>query len=102
MVLGSKRGRMTPEEYERRYQFILRAVPRSTWRSLWRAGLENGGEVVLLCYCRDSWRCHTHLLIDYAVTRWPRAFRPLLMADHMRRDEHGPNAQTTLQELTPG
>jgi hypothetical protein len=32
------------------------------------------GEVVLLCYCRDEWFCHTYLLIDYTCQKYPQAF----------------------------
>ena len=59
MVLGSKRGQLPWEEYEEQYLAILERVPVEVWRALWRHGLENGGEAVVTCYCRDGKPCHT-------------------------------------------
>lgn len=74
MVMAWKRNEMTPEEYEYLYDDMLAAVPKEVWRTLYDTGRANGGEVVLLCYCRDEWFCHTYLLIDYACRVWPKAF----------------------------
>jgi hypothetical protein len=74
MVMGHKAARITDEEYTSSYIKILDRVPKPIWRWLWQQGQETG-TLTVLCYCRDEWFCHTHLLIDYAITRWPKAFR---------------------------
>lgn len=81
MVMGHKNGTLSDERYTFQYTTILDRIldPRrdrsleNPWRQLLAAG-QGAGEVTLLCYCRDGRFCHTHLMIDYATTRWPEAF----------------------------
>jgi uncharacterized protein YeaO (DUF488 family) len=73
MVMQHKNGVMSDEVYIRLYRQTLDAVPRETWKALWAMGKE-AGEVTLLCYCRDGKFCHTHLMIEYACEKYPKAF----------------------------
>ena len=73
MVMGYKRGEIGEAEYTRRYLALLDKVPVETWRWLYSQAAEGGG-VTVLCYCRDGWFCHSHLLIDYACQKYPKAF----------------------------
>ena len=70
MVLGHKKGVVSDAEYTEQYVQILNAVPANVWDTL--AALP---EARLLCFCRDSWFCHSHLIIEYAVRRWPERFQ---------------------------
>ena len=75
MVLSHKRGVLSDAGYTEAYLCILDAVPLKTWRALYALGLEQGGAVTVTCYCRDSAPfCHTHILLQEAVQRYPRAF----------------------------
>lgn len=69
MVMGVKEGRLTEEDYTAQYTTILATVPANVWEAL-----AQPDHATLLCYCRDGWFCHTHLLIEYAVTHWPERF----------------------------
>lgn len=73
MVLGVKHGRMSPEEYTRRYLKILRANRnKEAWK--WLRDQAVDGTLTFLCFCRDGEFCHTYLLIDYMVSKWPGYF----------------------------
>ena len=61
MVMGYKNGTLTEAQYTEQYMKILDAVSVEAWRWLYAQAVN--GEVVLLCYCRDGWFCHTHLII---------------------------------------
>jgi hypothetical protein len=69
MVLGFKNGQVSETEYTAQYVEILNRVPETVWSQL--AALP---VATVCCYCRDTWFCHTHVLIDYAVRRWPGRF----------------------------
>lgn len=73
MVMGCKNGTLTQAQHTEQYMKILGAVLVEAWRWLYAQAAE-GGEVVMLCYCRDGQFCHTHLLIDYACKKYPQAF----------------------------
>ena len=73
MVMGYKNGTLTEAQYTEQYLKILGAVSVEAWRWLYAQAAE-GGEVVLLCFCRDGQFCHTHLIIQYAVAKYPKAF----------------------------
>ena len=63
MVLGSKDGTVSEENYTRQYYDILdysRRVNPNFWASLLR--LE---KVALGCYCARGKFCHRHLLVEY-------------------------------------
>ena len=74
LVMGSKRGRIDRQEYTREYEAQLRCVPHSCIIALHAEGVRNGGELCLLCYCRDGAHCHTSLLIKYLTRAWPTHF----------------------------
>jgi len=66
MVLKSKKGLMSEEEYTREYYKMMRnsyVQHRERWEQL--LGQE---EVVLVCFCGKDKFCHRHLLKDILVT----------------------------------
>ena len=73
MVMGYKNRTLTEAQYTEQYMKILDAVSVEAWRWLYAQAAE-GGEVVLLCFCRDGQFCHTYLIIDYACQKYPKAF----------------------------
>jgi uncharacterized protein YeaO (DUF488 family) len=79
MVMGYKNGTLTEAQYSEQYMKILDAVSVEAWRWLYAQAAE-GGEVVLLCYCRDVDAqgrrvfCHTRLIAAYAAAKFPKAF----------------------------
>lgn len=72
MVMGSKRGQLTWDDYTERYIAILDGVPEFAWK--WLKAQANNGVLTVLCYCPDGKQCHTHLLIAYACERFPDDF----------------------------
>ncbi len=79
MMMGYKNGTLTEAQYTEQYMKILGAVSVEAWRWLYAQAAE-GGEVVLLCYCRvldapgRPVFCHTHLIVQYATEKYPKAF----------------------------
>lgn len=69
MVMGHKAGTVSDAQYMAHYEPILARVPALVWDALAERETQT-----LLCYCRDGWFCHTHIIIEYAVTRWPDRF----------------------------
>jgi hypothetical protein len=65
LVMGSKQGRIDWTEYRGRYLQQLVAIGSGPVAALHEEGVRQGGELCLLCYCRDGARCHTTLLIEY-------------------------------------
>jgi uncharacterized protein YeaO (DUF488 family) len=74
MVMGHKRGKVSDEQYTEQYLAILAHVPVPTWREFAELGRRSSNRITLLCYCPDGKFCHTHLMIDYIVGRWPHLF----------------------------
>lgn len=80
MVLDHKQGKITWDEYVARYTCKLKTLDRSCWEWL-RDQVDEDGEVVLLCFCRDETdegtgrKCHTHLVIDWGCINYPAMFR---------------------------
>lgn len=78
MVTDIKARRITQAQYVQQYRQILDLAPDAAWSWLWQQAV--GGELTLLCYCADAnWDgspkfCHTHVLIDYMLRRWPEFF----------------------------
>ena len=70
MVMGHKNGTLSNAQYTELYDQILDRVPAVVWDTLAKRECETW-----LCYCRDSWFCHTHEIIAYAVKRWPERFQ---------------------------
>jgi hypothetical protein len=79
MVRGHQSHLLSNEEYSRKYVAILDAVPIAGWR--WLTSQMKGGIITVLCYCEEQTVdgapkfCHTHLLIEYMLRRWPSFFR---------------------------
>ena len=73
MVMSSKRGQFTWDEYTERYRAILDSVPKDSWE--WLKAQADNGVLTVLCYCPNGKeRCHTHLLIAYVCERFPDDF----------------------------
>jgi DNA polymerase III epsilon subunit-like protein len=75
MVSGHKDQTMGDIEYAGLYTTILDVAGEESFKRLWQTGLDNGNRLTLLCYCPRGVFCHTHLLIDYAVRRYPQLFQ---------------------------
>ncbi|GJL61870.1 MAG: hypothetical protein NPIRA04_05240 [Nitrospirales bacterium] len=69
MVMGVKEGKISEMQYIEQYSVILGNVKAEVWDAL-----AQHEHVALLCYCRNGWFCHTHLIIEYAVKHWPERF----------------------------
>lgn len=69
MVMGYKHGTVSEAQYTAQYRDILDRVPETVW-----AQLATYPQATVFCFCRDEWFCHTHVLIDYAIARWPERF----------------------------
>ena len=74
MVFGHKGGTMGDVEYKQLYTGILETAGEDVFRKLWEAGIANGGRTTVLCYCQSGHFCHTHLLVDFAVKKYPQWF----------------------------
>lgn len=65
IVMSSKQGRITDEEYTRQYTELMRQsykVNRQRWDEVL-----NLDEVILACYCKADSFCHRYLLKDMLV-----------------------------------
>jgi uncharacterized protein YeaO (DUF488 family) len=69
MVMGYKRRAISSPEYTRQYMGILSGVTWEQWAWLEQQSVVD--KLTLLCYCEDGSFCHTYLLIQYMVERWP-------------------------------
>lgn len=64
--------------YAAKYRLLLEAVPRETWKWLTSQAVDN--VLTVQCYCPDTTPdgapkfCHTHVMIDYMLDRWPACF----------------------------
>jgi len=74
MVMASKRGGMPWAEYRRRYLELLDKVELASVVALRDEGLRRGGELCLTCWCSDGAQCHSTILIQWLVARWPEDF----------------------------
>jgi len=75
MVTRHKSGLIGDREYSAAYHQILSHVDDlGAVRWLYRLGITQGGQIKLLCYCRDGVFCHTHLAIDFLVKHYPNLF----------------------------
>jgi uncharacterized protein YeaO (DUF488 family) len=65
-------------EYTRLYRLALQAIPQASWK--WLTGQAIDDVLTVQCYCPDTTQdgapkfCHTHVMIDYMLTRWPAYF----------------------------
>jgi uncharacterized protein YeaO (DUF488 family) len=72
--MASKRGEIDWPEYSRRYLEQLEHLPLGAVNDLYLQGYGIGGELCITCWCRDGFRCHTTLLIEWLCTRYPAHF----------------------------
>lgn len=62
MVMGSKQGTITPQEYTEQYRQLM----LQSWnmeRDAWRAFIRREEPLALACYCPAGQFCHRHLLV---------------------------------------
>lgn len=71
-VLKFKSKQIIEEQY--RIWYVNRLASNSQFVHDWAKNF-NKDELVFLCYCRDTEFCHTHLLIDFLITKWPTEFK---------------------------
>lgn len=83
MVRGHQSRDLSNDGYIKQYHAILDSVPIIGWR--WLTSQMRGGIITVLCYCEEETVdgapkfCHTHVLIDYMLRRWPTFFREARM-----------------------
>jgi uncharacterized protein YeaO (DUF488 family) len=71
MVSGSKSGKMTKEEYTRRYTELMGLSYRNM-KASWER-LLSSDRVTLLCYCNKGKFCHRKLLAELLHINFPEA-----------------------------
>jgi uncharacterized protein YeaO (DUF488 family) len=67
MVTDYKKGKITEEEYTRRYLNLMR-TSFQIYPQRWAEALQlaiNNHVLILLCYCKEGDFCHRHLLKEY-------------------------------------
>lgn len=74
LIMAKKRGQIGWAEFSRRYLDQLLALPEELVSALYEEGLRRGGQLCLLCYCRDGKNCHTLVLIEWLVRQYPGLF----------------------------
>lgn len=75
LVTAHKQGSMTDEDYTSRYMAQLQAIPDEKYHEAWRLAVQHfDGRLVLRCYCKDGKFCHTYLLIEHMLERFPDLF----------------------------
>jgi hypothetical protein len=75
MVEAHKHGRMTDERYTELYLEQLRRIPDERYHELWQLAVVHfNARLVLRCYCKDGAFCHTYLMIDHMLERFPALF----------------------------
>lgn len=72
LVMGHKQGRITDEAFTEVYEQQLAALSEDVW--LWLYQLGGSGSITLCCYCADGKFCHSLLIIDHALRRYPSLF----------------------------
>ena len=78
MVRGHQTHSLDNSHYTLLYEGILDSLPPEVWKQL--EDMHAGGTLTLLCYCADLNHdggrkfCHTHVLIEYMLRRWPKFF----------------------------
>ncbi len=65
IVMGSKEGRISEEEYTHQYHELMRGSYQKN-RKRWDEVLSLD-EIILACYCRPDSFCHRYLLKDMLV-----------------------------------
>jgi uncharacterized protein YeaO (DUF488 family) len=63
MVMGSKEGRISWDEYKEMYRALMRKSYNQN-KDVWNEVL-NREEVTLVCFCKSGESCHRYLLAEY-------------------------------------
>lgn len=74
MVMGHKQGKITDEQYTELYLNMLKNTEEEVFEELYKYGLDNENKINLICYCHDGKFCHTYLLIDFLVEKFPERY----------------------------
>ena len=74
MVRSHKSGQINDDVYTILYEERLDRLSDEVLDWLYGEGWANGGQLTLLCFCPDDKFCHTKVLIDYLVRRFPDRF----------------------------
>lgn len=65
MVMGSKNGTFSPEDYTARYAEVI-TTSQTLYPDFWKDLLTNES-IALACYCRAGVFCHRHLLVKHLI-----------------------------------
>lgn len=68
MVMGTKNGTMTEEEYVQRYLQIVDKVPVKVLKELFELG-DKHGSLTFVCFCPENDFCHRNILTRVLVDR---------------------------------
>jgi hypothetical protein len=75
LIMPAKRGQILWPEFRSRYKAQLSSrVTAEDAAELHRYGLDRGGTLCLLCYCKAGKNCHTLALIEWLVENYPELF----------------------------
>ena len=69
MIFGHKSGTINDETYTKRYMELLDRIPDYVFEEL-----EKWDKITFVCFCPDGKFCHTNILIDYLVNKFPDKF----------------------------
>jgi uncharacterized protein YeaO (DUF488 family) len=72
MVMGSKQGKLSWDEYTQQYYALLDDLESESWD--WLYNRADRKVLTVLCYCPDGKKCHTYLLMDYVCDKFPDRF----------------------------
>lgn len=70
MVMGHKQNKITDQEYTDLYFEILNKLDGQVYEELYQYGTSDN-KINFICYCHDGKFCHTYLLIDYLINKFP-------------------------------
>jgi len=77
MIRAHKTNTISDGTYTKKYLEILAGIPEDLYAELYRFGAlstQPSGVLTFLCYCRDGKFCHTYLLMNYLIERFPNHF----------------------------
>jgi uncharacterized protein YeaO (DUF488 family) len=82
MVMGVKNKTITEAEYIEDYKNSLDFYETRILRYLREMDTKHW---TFLCYCRDEWFCHTYILIEWLVTKFPSEFTTTINCKNGRK-----------------
>lgn len=74
MIVRYRQGKLTDSEYTKLYLNILSNINEQVYEDLYKYGLDNDNKINFICYCHDDKFCHTYLLMDFLIEKFPERF----------------------------